>query len=121
MKPFLITAAIVIAIGLLVANYQNLFKSVVPPNPVIVSSKGSNSTNGILEYSYKVRADISNKGGDGNVVFEATVSQGRKSWTKTMSTYLTSYQTKTVELVFDEAKFISTNPEFTVRAYPLGH
>lgn len=113
----------VVAIGVIIfiANYQNIFKSVLPPDPVIVSSKADGSSSTVFEFSTQVTGEVRNQGGDGYVVIEAVVSQDGRDWTKTKQIYMPSYQTESFELIFDEVELFDTGPTYSVRAYALGH
>lgn len=95
----------------------DLFSKVMPPQPIVVSSIADASSSKLLEYSVKVKGVVRNEGGDGYVVVEATVQQGGDSWTKTERIYLSSFETKDFELIFDEARMLGENPSYYVRAY----
>ena len=116
----IITIVITIAIILLIANYQTIFKTVYPPNPVVVSSQFNDSSTRLFEYSAKVEAVIRNDGGNGDIVFEATVYQGGNSWTKTIKKYFESKETATMELQFDEVEMMNGKIQSQVRAYAFG-
>lgn len=120
MKKYFIIG-IFIVVGILVfANYQKIFKSVIPPAPEIISSMADGTSSTLFNYSIKVKGSVTNKGGDGIVVVEATVFQSGRSWTKTLQLNLESYKTENFELVFDEVKLLGTNPEYNVTTYALG-
>jgi hypothetical protein len=116
----IITIVITIAVILLIANYQTIFKTVYPPNPVVVSSQFNDSSTRLFEYSAKVEAVIRNDGGNGDIVFEATVYQDGNTWTKTVKKYFESKETSTMELQFDEVKMLGGKVQSQVRAYSFG-
>lgn len=121
MKTKYIIGGIVIILGIVfIANYQNIFKSIIPPKPVIVSENADGSSSKLFDYSIKVFGELRNDGGDGYVVIEATVSQEDHEWKKTQQMYLQAYQTEKFELVFDEVKFLDANPVYSVKTYALG-
>jgi len=117
----IIIGVVAIGIIILIANYQNIFKSVLPPAPVIVSSKADGTSSTIFEFSTRVTGEVRNQGGDGYVVIEAVVSQDGTDWTKTKQIYMPSYQTESFELIFDEVELFETGPTYSVRAYRLGN
>jgi hypothetical protein len=117
-----ITLIIVGIIAIFVAaNYQKIYKAVVPPKPVVVSSSADDGSSGFLEYSMRVKTTVSNQGGDGDIVIEVTAYQGENHWTKTKNIHMGASQTDEVEFVFDEVKFFDKDPKYSVRAYALGH
>jgi hypothetical protein len=121
MKSKYIIWTVVGIIGiLLIANYQNIIKSVIPPNPIIVSSKADGSSTKLFDFSILVSGEVRNEGGDRYIVVEATLSQGNHKYTKTQQIHLESYQTSAFKIVFDEAKLMDSDPEYGVRAFALG-
>lgn len=56
------------------ANYQSIFSSVILPNPRIISSQADASSSKLFDYSVKVKGVVTNKGGDGTVIVEATIT-----------------------------------------------
>ncbi len=116
----IITIVITIVVILVVTNYQTIFKIVYPPNPVVVSSNFNDSSTRLFEYSVKVEADIRNDGGNGDIVFKATVYQAGDSWTKTTKKYFESKETATMSLQFDEVKLLNGKIQSQVRAYAFG-
>jgi len=104
----------------LYANWGKVFEKVLPPMPVVVSNGADDSSSKLLEYSLKVWSEVRNDGGAGPVVFEATVFQDGKQWTKTAMHDLQAKQTAHFELVFDEVTLLGSSDKYTVRAYPLG-
>ncbi len=111
---------IILVVILFISNYQKIFKTVIPPKPVIVSTHADDSSTKLLDYSIKVMGEISNRGGDGYIVVEVTVSQKNNKWTKTQNIYLQSYQTQGFEIVFDEVELLAGDPKYIVKAYALG-
>lgn len=121
MKKALIIIGVVLVVGLIViANWGSIFRTVIPAQPVVVSSEAISDVVGLLDYSIKVKGVVSNKGGDGTVVVEATVYQGKKEWTKTESFYMSSYDTKNFKMNFPEAKLNSKEITYNIDAYALG-
>jgi|GEM_PF-3579781 len=122
MKAKLTLSVIVLTVVVLVgANYQQLFKSLVPPNPVIVSTAADASSSRLFDYSLTLKASVRNTGGDGYVALDATVYQSGKSWNKTTSIYIESYETKNVELVFEEVRLLQSTPKYHVSASAIGY
>ena len=117
----IVTGFIVVVVIFLIANYQNIFKSVLPPDPVIVSSKADGSSSTIFDYSMKITGEVRNRGGDGYVVIESLVDQEGQKWTKTKQMYMPSHQTSRFEIVFDEVELFDADPKYSIRAYALGH
>lgn len=120
LKIIIITVVITIAIVLVIANYGTIIKTFYPPNPVIVSQKATDLSTKLFEYSAKVEAVIRNDGGNGDIVFEATVYQNENSWTKTVKKYFESKETATMQLVFDEVGLFKGKINFNSRVYPFG-
>jgi len=119
--PKIIIAIVVTLIVIIfITNYQTIFKTVYPPKPVVVSSKFNDSSTRLFEYSAKVEAVIRNDGGNGDIVFEATVYQDGNTWTKTAKRYFESKETSTMELQFDEVKMLGGKIQSQVRAYSFG-
>jgi len=116
----LVITLLLIGGGVIMANYQSIFSSVVLPNPKIISSQADGSSSKLFNYSVKVKGTVTNKGGDGTVIVEATLTQGENSWTKTKDLYMNSYATEEFQIVFDEAKFLDEEPEYSIRTYALG-
>ena len=85
---------IIVAGIVLITNYQYLFKTVVPPVPVIVSSDFDGSSTRLFEFSAKVHGDVRNDGGDGYIVIEAEVNQDKNSWKKTMKNWRLAFRMK---------------------------
>lgn len=118
---WIITLIVIIGLVVFGLNYQSLFKTIVPPKPVVVSSYADGSSSKLFEYSVKVVGSIRNDGGDGYVVAEATVSQDGETWTKTDQIFLGSYETAAVEFVFDEVRLLRQTPEYDLRVHALGY
>lgn len=117
-----IVIALFIVLGIIVlTNYQKIYKLVLPPSPVIVSSNADESSTTIFEYSIMIKGEVSNKGGDGYIVIEASVYQGSETWTKTEQLYLQASQTSSFIIVFDEVKLLEEVPKYRVRTFALGH
>lgn len=113
-------AILILIIVAVLRNYQEIFRSITPPDPVIVSSYADGSSSSLFNYSLVVKCEVLNKGGDGTVVVEATVYQGSKDWSKRKTLYLPSNNTDKVEIVFDEVKLFAKAPQYQVNVFPLG-
>ncbi len=120
MKKFILPLILIIGVVIIIANYQDIYEKVVPPNPVIVSSHADGSSSKFLNYSMKIQGEIMNKGGAGTIVVEATVFQGSKKWTKRKTIFISSNNVGTVELIFDEVKLLAKSPTYSIDAFPLG-
>jgi len=99
---------------------HTIFKNVAEPKPMVVSHGADDSSSKLFDYSGKVWAVIRNDGGNGDIVFEATLMQDGKRYTKTKKRYFESKETKRMELVFDEAKLLGEKAKFSSRAYAFG-
>jgi hypothetical protein len=115
-----ITVIVTVVVIMLITNHGTIVKTVYPPKPVIVSSKSSNESSRLFEYSAKVEAVIRNDGGDGDIVFEAIVNQGGNSWTKSAKKYFQSKETASMELQFDEVELLKGEILSQVRVYSFG-
>lgn len=105
---------------LLIANYQSIFKSVMPPLPEIVSSSADGTSSTLFNYSMKVVGQVTNKGGDGYVVVKATANQAEKKYEKTKQIYLSAYQTEDFKFIFDEVKLLKKEPTYHVETFAVG-
>jgi hypothetical protein len=119
-SKFVTIIAGAVLIVFLLINYQTLFKSLVPPQPVVVSSHADDALASPIDYSMKVTTEVSNKGGDGDVVVKVKAQQGNHSWEKTKTVHIGSYQTEKVELFFDEVKLLEESPTYEVTTFALG-
>lgn len=119
-KKTFIVIGIIVASIILLANYQSIIKSILPPDPVIVSSYADGTSSTLFNYSIKVKGEVRNQGGDGYIIIEAHAFQGDKEWTKTKNVYLESYQSTEFEIVFDEVKLLNADPEYRLETYALG-
>lgn len=90
-------------------------KKFFPPDPVVVSSEGNDLSSSLLEYSEQLIVNVRNDGGDGVVLFEATMIQDGKRYTKTTTQYFAARETKTMKIVFDEAELLSGPGTFEYR------
>jgi hypothetical protein len=116
----ILTIVITIVVVLIITNYGTIIKTFYPPKPIIVSSKLNDSSTRLFEYSAKVEAVIRNDGGNGDIVFEATVYQKGKSWTKSTKKHFGSKETASMELQFDEVGLLDGEIHSQVRAYSFG-
>lgn len=103
-----------------ISNYATIFRTFYPPKPEIVSFKGDDSSTKLFEYSDILKVQVRNDGGDGNVVFEATVFQGNNHWTKSTREFIGSKETKEMDLQFDEVKLFGGRARAEYRVYPYG-
>jgi len=121
MKRKYIFIGIIIIIGiLLIANYQSIFKSIVPPMPEIVQSSADGTSSTLFNYKMKVIGSVINKGGDGYVVVKAYAQQSGNTFEKSKQIYLLAYQTEEFEFVFDEVKLLKKEPTYYVETFVLG-
>ena len=120
LKVIVITAVVTILILFLIINYNTVVKTVYPPDPQIVSSEVNNSPSTLFEYSALVKAVIRNDGGNGDVVFEATVYQGTNHWTKTVKKHFEAKETANMQLQFDEVEAFKGKYQARVMAYSYG-
>lgn len=118
--PFLITLIIVLVGLLIYFNWGKVVREFYPPNPQIVSYNASDSESTLFEYTVLIYAEIRNDGGDGDVVFESTVSQGNQQWTKTATKHFISKETARMQLKFDEVEGLKGKSSYSVKCYPLG-
>lgn len=119
-KKYIVIGILLIAGILLVANYQSIFKSVIPPMPEIVSSSADGTSSTLFNYSIKVVGTVTNKGGDGYIVIKAFAEQSGNRYEKTKQLYMPAYQTEDFEFIFDEVKLLKKDPTYHVEAYALG-
>ncbi len=119
-KKYIIIGFLLLVGILLVANYQSIFKSVVPPIPEIVSSSADGSSSTLFNYSMKVKGHVTNKGGDGFVVIKAFAQQEGNTYEKTKQLFLEAYQTEEFEFIFDEVKLLKKDPTYHVETFALG-
>lgn len=118
-KGILLLAITITAI-LVIANYQSIFKSVLPPSPEIVTSRANGSSSSLFDYSMKVMGEVTNKGGDGYIIVKAFAEQEGEIYEKTQQFYMTSYQSEPFEFIFDEVKFLKEEPTYRVETFALG-
>ncbi|MFA5803574.1 MAG: hypothetical protein WC879_02925 [Melioribacteraceae bacterium] len=118
--PYLIILIIVLMGLLIYFNWGKVIKEFYPPDPHIVSYNASDSQSTLFEYTLLIYAEIRNDGGDGDVVFESTVSQGDQQWTKTTTKHFISKETARMELKFDEVEGLKGKSSYSVKCYRLG-
>ena len=121
LQNIMIAVLVAIIIVLVVFNYGSITKVLYPPAPVIVNYKANDLTTKIFDNSVRVEATIRNDGGNGDIVFEATVYQNGNSWTKTSKKYFESKETSDMKIVFDEVKLLQGKIETSVKAYSYGN
>gem|GEM_PF-1518039 len=97
--------------------YGTIEKYVIPPKPVVVSSKANDMTSSIFDYSGQIIISVRNDGGAGDIVFEATLIQGDERWTKTCNEYFKAHETKEMRLVFDEVQLLGGKAKYSYRVY----
>ena len=114
-KKYIVIGILLIAGILLVANYQSIFKSVIPPMPEIVSSSADGTSSTLFNYSIKVVGTVTNKGGDGYIVIKAFAEQSGNRYEKTKQLYMPAYQTEDFEFIFDEVKLLKKTLHTTLR------
>ena len=119
-RKYTILGILIIGGILLFANYQSIFKSVVPPIPEIVNSSADGTSSTLFNYSVKVEGQVANKGGDGYIVVKANVDQAGNRYERSKQIYIESYQTMDFEFIFDEVKLLRKEPTFHVEAFAVG-
>jgi hypothetical protein len=119
-RKYIIIGISLIVTILLLANYQSILKSIIPPFPEIVSSNADGTSSTLFDYSMKVFGEVTNKGGDGYVVIKATAYQAGKKYVKTKQIYLPAYQTGKFKFIFDEVKLLKKTPSYDVETFALG-
>jgi hypothetical protein len=119
-RSYIIIGILLIGAILLVANYQTIYKSVVPPLPEIMYSNADDTSTKLFDYSMKVFGQVTNKGGDGYVVLKATVNQAGKKYERTQQVYLPAYETEEFNFIFDEVKLIKEEPTYYVETFAVG-
>jgi hypothetical protein len=119
-KKYTIIGIILIGGLLLIANYQSIFKSLVPPMPEIVNSSADGTSSSLFNYSMKVVGQVVNKGGDVYVLIKATANQAGKKYEKTKQIYLPAHQTEEFKFIFDEVKFLKKEPTYDVETFAVG-
>ena len=119
-RSYIIIGILLIGGILLIANYQTIYKSVVPPLPEIVHLSADDSSTKIFDYSMKVFGQVTNKGGDGYVVLKATVKQADKKYERTQQVYLPAYDTEEFKFTFDEVKLLKEDPTYHVETFAVG-
>lgn len=114
-----VAIGIILFIGIILwIQYGDGIKRVAgfTPNPEI-SSNQCNDNSTIGDVSALVEASIINRGSEGSIVVEATVTQGQGSWTKTEILFLTKNETGNVRIPFDEVSFGGGDIHCSLRAY----
>lgn len=119
-KKYTIIGIFLIGGILLLANYQSIFKSVIPPMPEIVNSSADGTSSSLFNYSMKVVGQVTNKGGDGYIVVKVTANQGGKRYVKTKQIYLLAYQTEEFKFIFDEVRLLKKEPTYMVETFAIG-
>jgi hypothetical protein len=89
------------------------------PQPAIVSHGCDDDSTRLFEYSVRTWAEVRNDGASGDMVFEATVTEGNKSWTKTKRSKTAAHDTQRFEIVFDEASSRGGEDRCAYRVYGL--
>jgi hypothetical protein len=120
MKKYIIIGLFLVIGITVMANYQSIFETVVPPNPEIINDSADGTSSRIFNYSMKVKGEVRNTGGDGYIIVKAMAFQEGKQWERTKKVYLSSYETETFEFVFDEVKLLKDEPTYSVEAYTMG-
>lgn len=115
---FLATGLAVVLFTIMVIVFTGAVSAPPTPDPVIVSSFMDGTPSTLTDYAVRVVADVRNDGAEGQIVFEATVFEGNKVWTKTATAVMTAKETRRFEIVFDEPG-IASKQEFGAKAYPL--
>lgn len=111
---------VIFGVFMVLSGCQEFVKKVLPPNPVVVSQNATADNSDFFDYAVKVSASVRNDGGDGEVVFEVTVRQDGKTWTKTQTKRMTAKSTSDFEIRFAEVKLFKDLPNYEIRTYGLG-
>ncbi|WP_026914888.1 hypothetical protein [Christiangramia portivictoriae] len=120
MKKYIFIGLFLIIGITVLANYQSIFESVVPPNPEIINESADTSSSRIFNYSMKVKGEVRNTGGDGYIIVKAIATQEGQEWDRTQKIYLPAYESAAFEFIFDEVKLMKDNPTYKVEAYAMG-
>lgn len=120
MKKYLFIGLVLLGGFLVMANYQDIFDTVVPPNPEILNDSADGSSSSLFNYSIKIKGEVRNNGGHGYVIVRATAIQEGKEWERTQKIYLSSYETQPFEFVFDEVKLLKQDPTYRLETYAMG-
>lgn len=120
MKKYVFIGLVLLGGILVLANYQDIYDNVVPPNPEILIESADGSSSSLFDYSIKVKGEVRNNGGHGYVVVRATAIQEGSEWERTQKIYLSSYETQPFEFVFDEVKLLKQEPSYRLEAFALG-
>ena len=108
---------IVILIIIILPWAINFISDITSPEPYVVSRGVDDLSSELLEYSYRVWAEIRNDGADGDVVIQATLKQDGEEWTKTKRVFMTRNETKKYFIKFDEVKLLGGEVTGSVIAY----
>ncbi|HRG48974.1 MAG TPA: hypothetical protein PLX69_24505 [Leptospiraceae bacterium] len=100
-------------------RYGTEVKQIAKISPLpVVSSFNCDDNSTLGETSAKVLASIINRGGEGEIVVEATVLQGGNQWTKTQLLYLRENETGDINIVFDEVSLFGGGFKCSVNSRP---
>jgi len=113
---FLVIMAIV-ALGAALMSCDTLEKA-KPAVPEIVSKEMSRLSSSPTDYKIEIKAMIKNTGGEGDVVFESTLTQGDEKWTKTVTHRMKPEEESEFSLVFEEVTLGGGKPSYEVKTYP---
>ena len=120
MKKYIFIGLLLLGGILVLANYQDIFDTVVPPNPEILNELADGSSSSLFDYSLKVKGEVRNNGGHGYVIVKATAIQEGNEWERTQKIYLSSYETQAFEFIFDEVKLLKEEPTYKIDTFALG-
>lgn len=113
---------LVLAIGavIMVKNNPNSIPGIEikvnTPKPLIVRKSADGKNSGLFNARTTVYASVMNQGGSGNVLVTFYVYQGSRTYDKTKRLYLTSGQSKDLEMTFEEVDYISGKISYDVLA-----
>lgn len=97
-----IGAIVAVVVSMLFIAKGGLTK-VLPPNPVVVSTRTSTANSSLTDFCQTITADIRNDGGNGDIVIEMKYSEGAQTWTKSKREGFTANETKIISIDFTEA------------------
>lgn len=119
----IITVAIIIAVGIIVINFQNgnistnILGGPSSPSPKVLNSRSEVDPNAtLLDYKQAVYATIYNEGGSGRILVTATIDQGKRHYEETREVFLAEKASKEVYIMFDGPKALGGEIRYDVYA-----
>lgn len=113
-----VAIGIILFIGIILwIQYGDGIKRVIGLTPIPEFSYQCIDNSTLGDVSALVEASVINRGGEGSIVIEATVTQGQGVWTKTEILFLAKSETGNVRIPFDEVSFGGGDIQCSLRAY----